>query len=72
MDISEFSNFFPTREHHSAVSSFKCFCSAKMPSRKIGSRLKSVVFLCVKQSSFTKLSRTADKRTIVATPLYDI
>ena len=41
MDISEFSNFFLTREHYSAVSSFKSFSSAKMSSRMVGSQLKS-------------------------------
>ena len=72
MDISEFSNFFPTRKHHSTVSFFKWFSSAEMPSRTIGSGLKSVVFLCKKQLGFVKGSRTADRRTIVATPLYDL
>ena len=38
----------------------------------IGSWLKAVVFLCVKQLSCARNSRTADRRTIVATTQYDL
>lgn len=57
-----------TREHQSVLSFFKSFNSAIILSSTIGSRLKSVAFLCMKQLSLARRSRTVESRTSEATP----
>ena len=53
------------RQHQSALSCFNPFSSDRMLSSTIGSQLKSVAFLCMKQLSFVE---GVERRICDATP----